>query len=92
MACELKKLRIHELYSTLGYENDYPKRDAKLLDAVVHEFFKDFACHNPISLAQIVNPGADLFAITFLEEKGRGERFWPATHDNVPVYPRDRAL
>lgn len=86
------KLKRDDLCSFLGYEKGRPDKNRAILLKATSTFLTDQESRgnripprrNPVE--------ARLCAINFLEEEGRGEKFWPRSLDGSLTYENDSQM
>lgn len=80
-----------DICSFLGYEKDNPTKDRRNLLKSTSAFLADYEARgNKVYGRKAESIGSRLCAVNFLEEEGRGERFWPPTSDGSLVYEQAR--
>ncbi|KAF7877267.1 hypothetical protein EAF04_000950 [Stromatinia cepivora] len=80
-----------DICSILGYEKDKPTKDCRNLLKATSAFLADYEARgNKVYGRKAESIGGRLCALNFLEEEGRGERFWPPTSDGSLVYEEAR--
>ncbi|TGO19861.1 hypothetical protein BTUL_0002g01070 [Botrytis tulipae] len=80
-----------DICSFLGYEKDNPTRDRRNLLKSTSAFLADYEARgNKVYGRKAESIGSRLCAVNFLEEEGRGERFWPPASDGSLVYEQAR--
>ncbi|KAF5868140.1 uncharacterized protein Bfra_007336 [Botrytis fragariae] len=80
-----------DICSFLGYEKDNPTKDRRNLLKSTSAFLADYEARgNKVYGRKAESIGGRLCAVNFLEEEGRGERFWPPTSDGSLVYEQAR--
>ncbi|KAE9372409.1 hypothetical protein N431DRAFT_545072 [Stipitochalara longipes BDJ] len=86
-----RKMRMIDLYSSLGYERKSSKRKLEDLDAATASFFREYTNQgNRISLSIINIEAARLCALNFLHEDERGEKYWPVTSEEIFQWAKDQ--
>ncbi|KAF7903088.1 hypothetical protein BELL_0514g00060 [Botrytis elliptica] len=80
-----------DICSFLGYEKDNPTKDRRNLLKSTSAFLADYEARgNKVYGRKAESIGGRLCAVNFLEEEGRGERFWPPASDGSLVYEQAR--
>ncbi|KAF7939160.1 uncharacterized protein EAE97_007241 [Botrytis byssoidea] len=80
-----------DICSFLGYEKDNPTKDRRNLLKSTSAFLADYEARgNKVYGRKAESIGSRLCAVNFLEEEGRGERFWPPASDGSLVYEQAR--
>ncbi|KAI9640064.1 hypothetical protein NHQ30_011628 [Ciborinia camelliae] len=82
----------NDICSSLGYEIDKPTKDRRNLLKATSAFLADYEARGSKVYGKKAESsiGGRLCAMNFLEEEGRGERFWPPTSDGSLVYEEAR--
>ncbi|ESZ94470.1 hypothetical protein SBOR_5118 [Sclerotinia borealis F-4128] len=76
-----------DICSFLGYEKDKPTKDRRNLLKATSTFLADYEARGgKVYGKKAESIGRRLCAMNFLEEEGRGERFWPPTSDESLAY------
>lgn len=80
-----------DICSFLGYEKDNPTKDRRNLLKATSTFLADYESRgSKVYGKKAESIGGRLCAMNFLEEEGRGDRFWPPTSDGSLVYENSR--
>lgn len=76
-----------DICSMLGYEKDNPIKERRNLLKATSAFLADYEARgNKVYGKKAESIASRLCAVNFLEEEGRGERFWPLTSDGSLIY------
>lgn len=84
-----------DICSFLGYKADEPMKDRRDLLKSISTFLADYEARgSKVYGKKAESTGGRLCAMNYLEEEGRGERFWPPTFDGSLVYEdaRDKEM